>query len=137
MITLAFFVGGLVLIPALSALNLWLIITLGTVGLILDILLCVGMAVVLTVVSRKIQQYKRISAAGLLISVTLLPLLAAILLLIIALNSSLQEGLGIFFQSLTMLITDILIMGMTAFGIWDDTEGDKTKISDNDNSNLL
>lgn len=137
MITLAFFVGGLVLIPALSVLNLWLIITLGTVGLIVDILLCGVMAVVLTVVSRKIQQYKRISAAGLLISATLLPLLAAILLLIIALNSSLQEGLGIFFQSLTMLITDILIMGMTAFGIWDDTEGDKTKISDNDNSNLL
>ena len=137
MIKLAFFIGGIVLIPALSALNLWLIITLGTVGLIVDILLCGVMAVVLTVVSRKIQQYKRISAAGLLISATLLPLLAAILLLIIALNSSLQEGLGIFFQSLTMLITDILIMGMTAFGIWDNTEGDKTKTSDNDNSNPL
>ncbi len=137
MIKLAFFIGGIILIPALSALNLWLIITLGTVGLIVDILLCGVMAVVLTVVSRKIQQYKRISAAGLLISATLLPLLVAILLLIIALNSSLQEGLGIFFQSLTMLITDLLIMGMTAFGICDDTECDKTKTSDNDNSNLL
>ena len=53
-------------------------------------------------------------------------------------GSSLWAGDGVaFLLALSLLITDILIMGVTAFGIWDDTEGDKTKISDNDNSNLL
>ena len=121
MIKLAFFVGGIILIPALSVLNLWLIITIGTAGFIVDILLCIGMAVVLTVIPRKIQKRTGTSAAGLLLSSTLIPLIVAIIMLIVALNSSLWDGLGIFFMALSMTVTDILIMAMSAFGIGDDT----------------
>lgn len=138
MITLAFFVGGLVLIPALSALNLWLIYTIRTVGLIVDVLLWIGMAVLLTFVLKKIQRCKSISAVRLLMWSALPSLFIALLLLLKTGGSSLWSGDGLeFLMALSMLITDILIMGMTAFGIWDDTEGDKTKTSDNDNSNLL
>ncbi len=138
MITLAFFVGGLVLIPALSALNLWLIYTIRTVGLIVDVLLWIGMAVLLTFVLKKIQRCKSISAVRLLMWSALPSLFIALLLLLKTGGSSLWSGDGLeFLMALSMLITDILIMGMTAFGIWDDTEGDKTKISDNDSSNLL
>ena len=136
MITLAFFVGGLVLIPALSALNLWLIYTIRTVGLIADVLLWIGMAVLLTFVLKKIQRCKSISAVRLLMWSALPSLFIALLLLLKTGGSSLWSGDGLeFLMALSMLITDILIMGMTAFGIWDDTEGDKTKTSDN--SNLL
>lgn len=132
----AFFIGGIILIPALSVLNLWLIIRFGKVGLVEGLLLCLGMAVLLTIVPRKIQRKTGISAAGLLMSSTLIPLIIAIIMLIKALNSSLWDGLGVLFLALSMLITDVLVMGMAAFGLWDDKEGDKPEISDN-NSDVL
>ncbi len=127
----AFFIGGIILIPALSILNFWIIVKLGKLGFVVDVLLCLGMAVLLTILPRKIQQRKGLNAVGLLLSSTLIPLIIAIIMLIKALNSSLWDGLGIFFLSLSMLITDVLVMGMAAFGLWDDKEDDRTKKSDN------
>lgn len=136
MITLAFFIGGLILMPALSALNLWLIYMLRTAGFIFDVLLWIGVAVALTYVFRKIQRCKGIRAVRLLMWYSLPSLFIALLLLLKTGGSSLWSGDGWeFLMALSMLITDLLIMGMTAFGLWDDTKGDKTRASD-DNSDV-